>query len=214
MGLEGDAGRPNGRRVKQKREPAAPKAMRLETLDIWLRQLEPSSKVDGVSMLDGYLTAIAIGPCSIQPDEWFVDLLGSSGIVGSAYGQHLAAMMAIADRFNTIGETLSQAPDRNAPIFKKKDDGTVLAAPWCMGFLSAMHLRLNTWQTLCDLERIEHALLLPILLHCIDEHGSPMLGPARAESKTKDFLRDAYHDIPLVIPQIQNYWMPKRLKDR
>lgn len=200
--------------MKQKREPAASKAMRLETLDIWLRQLEPPPKVDGVSMLDGYLTAIAIGPCSIQPDEWFVDLLGINGIVGSASGQHLAAMMAIADRFNTIGETLSQAPDRNAPIFQKKDDGTVLAAPWCMGFLSAMRLRLNAWQTLCDLERTEHGLLLPILLHCIDEHGSPMLGPVRAGSETKDFLRDAYHDIPLVIPQIRNYWMPKRLKDR
>jgi hypothetical protein len=50
-------------------------AMTLDQLDNWLRTLEPPSRVDGMSMLDGYLTAIIIGPCSIPPDEWFVDLL-------------------------------------------------------------------------------------------------------------------------------------------
>jgi uncharacterized protein len=49
--------------------------MTLDQLDNWLRTLEPPSRVDGMSMLDGYLTAIIIGPCSIPPDEWFVDLL-------------------------------------------------------------------------------------------------------------------------------------------
>jgi hypothetical protein len=34
----------------------------LEQLNTWLNMLEPPSKVDGTSMLDGYLTAIVIGP--------------------------------------------------------------------------------------------------------------------------------------------------------
>jgi hypothetical protein len=33
-------------------------------LDDWLRTLQPPAQVDGMSMLDGYLTAIIIGPCS------------------------------------------------------------------------------------------------------------------------------------------------------
>ena len=40
--------------------------MSLEQLDAWLYTLEPAPRVDGVSMLDGYLTAIVIGPCSIR----------------------------------------------------------------------------------------------------------------------------------------------------
>jgi uncharacterized protein len=137
--------------MRQARARGAPKTMSLEKLDVWLEKAEPAPKVDGVSMLDGYLTAIVIGPCSIPPDEWFVDLLGVNGYIGSAHGQHLAALMAVAARFNVIGQTLSETPHKNAPIFMREDDGTVHAAPWCMGFFAAMRLRLAAWQPLLDL---------------------------------------------------------------
>ena len=68
-----------------------------------------------------------------------------------------------------------------------------------MGFLAAMRLRFEAWQPLRDLNRIEHGLLLPILLYCVDPLGRPMLGPPREGPKTEAFLRSAYHDIPLVI---------------
>jgi len=107
--------------------------MRLEQLQVWLRALKPQPRVDGVSMLDGYLTAIIIGPCSIPADEWFVDLLGEHGRIATAAGPTLAAMQGIAARFNLISQGLSVAPSRHAPIFEKSDDGTVLAQPWCRG---------------------------------------------------------------------------------
>ena len=96
--------------------------MSLEQLDTWLDTLDPGPKVDGTSMLDGYLTAIVIGPCSIPADEWFVDLLGERGRIGTASGKALAAIMAIVGRFNVISEGLSTAPKRHAPIFEKTDD--------------------------------------------------------------------------------------------
>jgi hypothetical protein len=65
--------------ARRRRPAAAASAMRLEQLQAWLRALEPPPQVDGVSMLDGYLTAIIIGPRSIPPDEWFVDLLNEHG---------------------------------------------------------------------------------------------------------------------------------------
>jgi len=200
--------------MRQARARVARGTMSLEKLDTWLEKAVPSPKVDGVSMLDGYLTAIVIGPCSIPPNEWFVDLLGVNGYIGSAQGQHLAALMAVAARFNAIGQILSETPGKNAPIFEREDNGTVLAAPWCMGFLAAMRLRFAAWQPMLDLNRIEHGLMLPILLHCTDEKERPMLGPPRAGPETEEFLRNAYHDIPLVIPQIRETWMPQRLKER
>ena len=121
------------------------RAMSLEQLNAWLNTLEPAPKVDGTSMLDGYLTAIVIGPRSIPPDEWFVDLLGEHGHMATASGTTLAAIMAIVGRFNAISERLSLTPNRHAPIFEKTDDGTVLANPWCMGFLGAMRLRWKAW---------------------------------------------------------------------
>jgi hypothetical protein len=70
--------------------------MTLDQLNSWLRTLEPPAQVDGMSMLDGYLTAIIVGPCSIPPDEWFIDLLDEHGRIAMAAGKALVAIKAIA----------------------------------------------------------------------------------------------------------------------
>lgn len=103
-------------------------------------------------------------------------------------------------------------PERYAPIFERTDDGTVLAGPWCVGFLAAMKLRYDAWRPLRDLNRIEHGLLLPILLHCADAAGRPVLGPVLPGPKGEEFLRIAYHDIPLIVPAIREFWMPQRAR--
>lgn len=187
--------------------------MSMEQLQAWLRALKPRPRVDGMSMLDGYLTALVVGPRSIPPDEWFGDLLGEHGRIATAAGRTLAAMRAIAARFNAISQGLSVAPQRHAPIFEKMDDGTVLAEPWCMGFLAALGLRRKDWGALFDLNRIEHGLLLPILVHCVDGRGNPVLGPPREGPETEKFLREAYHDIPPTIIAIREFWMPQRVGD-
>jgi uncharacterized protein len=199
--------------ARRGRGASSEKAMSLEALQAWLRALEPPPRADGVSMLDGYLTAIIIGPRSIPPDKWFVDLLGEHWRIATAAGKTLAAIQAIAARFNAISENLSLAPNRHAPIFEKMDDGTVLADPWCMGFLAAMQLRWKDWAALRDLRQIEHGPLLPILLHCTDAHGDPMLGPPREGPETEKFLREAYHDIPPMVIAIREFWMPLRVAE-
>ena len=110
--------------------------MSLEQLNSWLNTLNPAPKVDGTSMLDGYLTAVVVGPHSISPDEWFVDLLGERGRLATASGQTLAAITAIVGRFNTVSEGLSTSPQQHAPIFEKTDDDMVRPHPWCMGFIA------------------------------------------------------------------------------
>ena len=162
--------------------------MSLEQLDAWLYTLAPAPRVNGTSMLDGYLTAIVIGPCSIPLDEWFADLLGESGRIATAAGAELAAIKAIVARFNAISEGLSLAPSKHAPIFEKTQAGLALPHSWCMGFLSAMRLRFDDWRPLLDLGRIEHGLLLPILLYCTDPLGRPMFGPPREGPETEEFL--------------------------
>jgi uncharacterized protein len=196
---------------RQARQPQSTSGtMDLEALDAWLEKLKPAAKVDSVSMLDGYLAAIIVGPRSLSPNEWFFDLLGARGNIGSAQGKTLKAIMAVVERFNAISETLSTAPQKYAPIFHRADDGTVFAGPWCMGFLAAMQLRWSDWKALRNLDRIEHGLLLPILLHCIDEFGLPYLGPPRSGPDTEAFLKNAYHDIPLVVPEIREFYMQER----
>jgi uncharacterized protein len=185
--------------------------MDFEALDAWLEQLKPAAKVDGMSMLDGYLAAIVIGPCSIPPHEWFFDLLGEKGNIATAHGKRLDAIMAIAARFNAIGEILSTVPSNYAPIFQRTDAGVVCAGPWCMGFI-AMKLRWKAWAPLLDTKNIEYGQLLPILLYCADELALPA-GPQPKGIDIKSYLNVAYHDIPIVVPSIRDFWMPQRLAE-
>lgn len=187
-------------------------AMSMEELEGWIERLHPRPSVDGISMLDGYLTAVIVGPCSIDPLEWLRHMLGPHSGLGIEESDQAAAIGAIAARFNAISEGLATAPERYAPIFERTDDGTVLPGAWCMGFLAAMNHREDAWRPLCDLTRIEYGLLLPILLYCTDNTGRPMLGPVRPGPDGEQFLRTAYHDIPTVVPAIQEFWMPQRVR--
>jgi uncharacterized protein len=145
LDMEGGSGSKDGRRRVRRsrtgRRRGAREAMSLEELEYWIDQLDPPPLIDGVSMLDGYLTAIIIGPCSIDPHEWLRHMLGPHSGLGVEGTKQAAAIMAIVTRFNTVSEGLSATPERCAPIFERTDDGTVLAGPWCMGFLAAMRLR-------------------------------------------------------------------------
>jgi uncharacterized protein len=217
MELENCTRRPSSGRSVTKQKPrrtrSAARAMSLDQLDHWLDALDPPAKVDGASMLDGYVTVVVIGPCSIPPDEWFFDLLGAPGRIATAHGKTLAAMTAVVARFNAISETLSTAPGQHAPIFEKTEDGLALPHPWCMGFLSAMQLRLKNWQPLLDPNRPDHALMLPILLYCLDALGGPMSKPPGESTEMHEYIRGAYHDIPIVIPAIREFWMPQRVAE-
>ena len=60
-------------------------------------------------------------------------------------------------------------PDRFEPIHRRKPNGEVDPHPWCRGYYAAMRLRMSDWAPLLDTSDVNHALLLPILLHCRDE---------------------------------------------
>src|SRR5580700_4333107 len=109
-----------------------------------------------------------------------------------------AAISAVALRHNDISNVLSTAPHRFAPVHGRKPNGDVDARPWCQGFHAAMRLRLSAWAPLLDLRNIHHGLLLPILLHCVDDQGRPLLGPPRKGRETEQFLRNAHTDMPHV----------------
>src|ERR1700751_3816074 len=95
-------------------------------------------------------------------------------------------------------------------MHRREASGDIDARPWCRGFYAAMRLRISAWAPLLDASNLHHGLLLPILLHCRDDQGHPLLGTARSGRKTRNFLRNAYTDIPAAVEAMRRYWMPIR----
>jgi uncharacterized protein len=189
-------------------------AMPLDDLDLWLRgRADPQPAATNLSMLDGYVTAIVAGPVSFDPREWICPLLAIDADAFDHGGTpEFAAISAVAVRHNDISNTLSTAPDRFEPIYRRKPNRDVDARPWCRGFYAAMQLRMSAWEPLLNINDINYGLLLPIFVHCVDNQGRPLLGPARKGPEGKAFLRKAYADIPAVVEALRQYWMPIRYR--
>jgi uncharacterized protein len=183
--------------------------MPLDKLDLWLQGRSSAAK--NLSMLDGFVTAVVAGPVSMDPPGWICPLLGIEiDELNHGGTSEFAAISAVAVRHNAIVETLTNAPKTFEPIFARKPNRDIDAGPWCEGFYAAMKLRLSAWAPLRNPADINHDLLLPILFHCVDDQGRPMLGPSRQGPDTEQFRRTAYKDIPAVVEKMRQYWMPTR----
>jgi uncharacterized protein len=191
-------------------------AMPLEELERWLQaRLDRHPAVTCLPMLDGYAAAIVAGPVSMSPLDWICPLLA---IDADAFNHgdtpEFAAISAVALRHNDISNVLTTAPDRFKPMHRRDPNGNVDPCPWCQGFYAAMRLRVSAWAPLLDASNVNHSLLLPILLHCRDDQGPPLLGAPQTDRETGDFLRNAYADIPAAVEAIRQYWMPIRYARR
>jgi len=186
-------------------------AMPLAELERWLQDRADRRPVaTSLPMLDGYVAAIVAGPVSIDPPDWICPLLAVDADAFNHGGTpEFAAICAVARRHNDISRVLSTSPDRFEPMHRRKSNGEVDPRPWCRGFHAAMRLRMSDWAPLLT-GNVKHGLLLPILLHCRDDQGRPLLGPARRSRETRDFLRNAHADIPAVVEAMRQYWMPTR----
>ncbi len=202
--------------MTRRRHPASPSmaiaAMPLEELERWVQvRADQGPVASSLPVLDGYVTAIIAGPVSMSPLDWICPLLAIDADAFNHGGTlEFAAISAVVLRHNEISNILSTTPDRFEPMHRRKLNGDVDPRPWCHGFYAAMRLNMLAWAPLLDLRNVNHGLLLPILLHCRDDEGRPLLGPPRSGRATRDFLRNAHTDIPVVVEAMRQYWMPLR----
>ena len=83
-----------------------------------------------------------------------------------------------------------------------------------MGFYAVVKLRLRDWSRMLAPGVPEQALMLPILFHCTDSLGQPILPPSLRGDNTPAFARTAWRDIPLMVEAMRQFWMPIRFKRR
>lgn len=179
----------------------------LQALDAYLTSGRGPLSRRGLSDLDGFLAALAIGPGTIMQSEWLPVVWGQEQPGFENLDEANAILSAIIGRFNTILRQL----DRNelAPLFQEDPNGQTTAADWCQGFLDGVRLRLDSWDALFRNGEWSD-LLYPILALCRDYalcrnyNGGSLLGlDPEAEEK---FLEQAPELVPACAVAIYRYW--------
>ena len=144
----------------------------LDLLDTYLLSDQSPPESMPLSVLDGFLTGIAIGPELVMPSEWLPYVWGGEDPVFDDQAQASAILGAIMGRYNAILREIEAGTFE--PLVWEAPDGTMIADDWAEGFMHAVVLRPDAWEPLMRSKR-HGVLLLPILALCGDENGESVL---------------------------------------
>ena len=189
----------------------------LEELDQFLMSEATSDDAMMIDTLDGYLTAIAIGPRALTINEWLSRVWGSDDehrpdFESPTEGQRIIEL--IIRHLNSIIATLERDPDYINPMFEclnedETNDTRLDATMWSYGFLTGVKLNWDEWDPLInDSDGIK--AFYPIYLL-----GDEEIGPEDRKLIETLEQRDALTElIPGSIAWIYQFWQPFRLADQ
>lgn len=126
----------------------------IEELENFLFSEKVPEECMTLSELDGFLTALAVGPELVPPSEWLPLVWQGEGPVFES-PQELERVLALILALNArIIDGLQG--NEISPMFniEPQDDGTDLMTPdgWCWGFMQGVILREDAWKPMMDSE--------------------------------------------------------------
>lgn len=177
-------------------------ALALDDLEAWLAEQPDIARRNwSVSAINGFCTALVVGPERIATDAWLRVIFGPS-LPTTPRG--LAAVQAVLDHRQAVHRDLHVDKGRRwRPLYMRTDDGTVLAQAWAAGFMFAVKRWPDAWRPM--FEREDHVgLMLPILT-CAEAEEVEKLIAGRPQ-EVRDHIGRAYHHIPEAVCAIRDYW--------
>ena len=134
-----------------------------ETLGNWL--VRRTKGISDIVELEGFVTAIVIGPNTLSPLAWLPKVWGGKQPSEFKDLDELNRFVALVMGFyNSIVAVFEATPSMFAPTFyesKAKDKRSFIVDGWCVGFVKGMRMDATGW-TLLKRERPD--LLRPIKL--------------------------------------------------
>jgi len=118
-----------------------------------------------LSIVDGFITAVVVGPVSMHPLKWICPLIGIEPEAFNTGGTpEFAAIKAVTLRHNTISDNLVSGPGLQ-PLYTTNANGQVSARDWCEGFMLAVNMNKRLWSDVLKTTSRHRQLILPIQLH-------------------------------------------------
>ena len=182
----------------------------LAALDATLIAL-PSDNPMNVEAMDGYLTALLLGPGQVQrlpSADWLPVVWGGDGAGTAPFAsgkQRKKTAQQVLRHLHSIDQQLQQAPQHWQPVFsiaeEEGDDGEewVDAEDWCIGFLQAVAIDPEAWSPFFDDDELA-ALMVPLALLGGDDGDLAEADAARlADPRQRDELSRAVVDAVLAL---------------
>lgn len=185
-----------------------PGLMSLEELDEFLMSDDAPDDCMMLSDLDGFLTAVAIGPELILPSEWLPVLWCGESPGFQSEDQAQRVLGAIMGRYNEILDILAHEPEAFEPIlYENRKTGETIAADWAEGFLIGVQLRAGAWKALFNSE--DALCSAPIAAFTPDKHGGFMIKPEH-DADIERFRAEAGDLIPEAVRGMYRFFRKTR----
>ncbi len=183
----------------------------LEELESFLDSDLVPEETMNLCMLNGYLTAIAVGPVTLLPSEWFPRIWGEGDEPAFDSLEHAQRIFDLITRFyNHIVRKFMKAPEEFQPfLYEDVQDGqpTLSAEEWCIGFSLGIHLRSEAWEPLLKDEE-NSGILAAIVAFSLDDAWEEV-----TEGRDPVEVRDELIGLlPATVFAIHAYWQPLRQK--
>jgi yecA family protein len=129
-------------------------------LDRFLAAQDGISGLTGLSRLDGYLAALALGPAWVPPETWLSFLWAEPGPAFRDAHEKERVLNTIRTRHDRLVRQLKKDPAGYEPVFGTRDDGAVTVADWAVGFALGSGYPLSDWTPLLRAEESCYEALL------------------------------------------------------
>jgi uncharacterized protein len=156
-----------------------------------------------VSMLEGFLTAVVIGPAPLSPEQWLARVWdwqdGTRALASATPEQCARAQVLVMRHYHHMAEWLAKDPASFEPIFECGPQWSPMQ--WGSGFLLGMQMDIAAWTP---------------LLQGQPEWFSPFqqLGSSEAKSMDDDALEQAMDAVTPSVIKINGHFVEQRQPKR
>lgn len=164
-----------------------------------------------ISMLDGFLTALLIGPNMIMPSEWLPHVWGETAEQPMRWesAQQAKRMTAFIMRhMNDIAWQLENEPEDYEPVlFEHDEDGEPMLVidEWCTGFVHGAMLDSETWEPLFESDD-GRDMLLPVILYGTESGWQELEQEPELAQRHQEFATS----LAGCVLAIRDHWLPVR----
>lgn len=179
----------------------------LDELEDFLSSEAAGEEAMDLSMLDGFVTALAVGPVAIPAERWLPVVFDEEPAWASeAQRERITAL--ILRHANATQLYLHDEPDAFEPLlYEREQEGRTVQIidEWCTGFVQGMVLDEPAWQPLLEAEEGDD-LLYAILLFGTEAGWDELRSHPELEARQEEFAASLGDDVI----GIHDWWEPVR----